>query len=165
MFVREPSEAKRRLASALAPAERRHLAEECALQVLSAAHEVAPTLAVCGGPDAAWLAGRAGGEALVEDEPPGQNQAGARRLEAAAARGAERCLLLSADLPLADLKGLRRLVARAEDEEAPVAAAVPALGREGTPPRGYGLESRCPTRASWCRERESNPYERTLTAP
>jgi 2-phospho-L-lactate guanylyltransferase len=132
VLVKEPSQAKTRLAAALAPAERRHLAKECALHVLSAAREVAPTLAVCGGPDAARLAGRAGVEALVEHEPLGQNQAGVRGLEAAAARGATGCLLLSADLPLADAEGLHRLLTRADAEEAPVAVAVPALGREGT---------------------------------
>ena len=31
--------------------------------------------------------------------------------------------------------------------------------------KGYGSGNRCPTKDFWCRERESNPYELTLTAP
>lgn len=132
VLVKEPGAAKTRLAAALTPPERRRVAEECALRVLAAAREVAPTLAVCGGLDAARLAGRAGVEAVVEDEPRGQNPAGARGLDAAAARGASACLLLSADLPLVHAEGLRRLLARADAEPAPIAVAVPALGRVGT---------------------------------
>ena len=48
----------------------------------------------------------------------------------------------------------------------------PARSATPRPPRGlkgygwgYGSGNRCPTRDFWCRERESNPYELTLTAP
>jgi 2-phospho-L-lactate guanylyltransferase len=146
VLVKEPGSAKTRLAAALTPAERRSLAEECALRVLRTARGVAPTLAVCGGPEAERLAASAGVEAVVEDEQRGQNPAGARGLEAVAARGAPACLLLSADLPLVDAEGLRRLLARADAEPAPVAVAVPALGRAGTnalylrPVGGFALQ-------------------------
>lgn len=132
VLVKETASAKTRLASTLSPAEREHLARDCALRVLIAARETGPTLAVCGGPEAAWLAARAGVEAVVEREPLGQNSAGVIGLEAAAARGGSGCLLLSCDLPLVEAADLRRLLDRAEGEEAPIAVAVPALGREGT---------------------------------
>jgi 2-phospho-L-lactate guanylyltransferase len=132
VLIKEPGTAKTRLASILPDAERRRLAEECALRALTAAHSVAATLAVCGGPGAARLAGRAGAEACVERRPEGQNRAAERGLAAVAAKGAAGCLLLSSDLPLVDADSLRRLLQQAEAVEGPVAVAAPALGREGT---------------------------------
>ncbi|HXZ99688.1 MAG TPA: 2-phospho-L-lactate guanylyltransferase [Candidatus Binatia bacterium] len=132
VLVKEPAAAKTRLAAALSDADRARLAKDCALRVLTAARLTAPTLAVCGGPEAAWLAARAGVEALVEASPLGQNQAGHQGLEEVAARGGFACLLLSSDLPLVEADDLRSLMERAEAEEGPVAVAVPALGREGT---------------------------------
>ncbi len=132
VLIKEPGTAKTRLAAALPAMERLRLAEECARRALAAAQEVAPTLAVCGGPEAARLARRTGAEVLVEDRPEGQNQAAALGLAALAARGGKGCLVLSSDLPLVDGESLRRLLERAGSVEGPVAVAAPALGREGT---------------------------------
>lgn len=132
VLIKEPGTAKTRLAGALPAAERRRLAEECALRALTAAREVASTLAVCGGPGAARLARRAGVEVLVERRPEGQNRAAERGLAAVRAGGGTGCLLLSSDLPLVDAESLRRLLARSGAVGGPVAVAAPALGREGT---------------------------------
>ena len=132
VLIKEPGTAKTRLAAALPAAERVRLAEECARRALAAAQEVARTLAVCGGPEAARLARRTGVEVLVEDRPEGQNRAAARGLAAVEARGGDGCLVLSSDLPLVDGESLRRLLEHAGSVEGPVAVAAPALGREGT---------------------------------
>lgn len=132
VLVKDPSRAKTRLRASLSPAERRHLAEVCALRGLRAARSAAPTLAVCGGPEAAALAASAGVEAVLEPRADGQNRAGERGLRAALSRGAGAALLLSADLPLIEARGLRRILERAAQEPGPLAVAVPALGREGT---------------------------------
>jgi 2-phospho-L-lactate guanylyltransferase len=132
VLVKDPSRAKTRLRGALSPVERRRLAARCATRALEAAREAAPTLAVCGGPEAAALASAAGVEAILETRAEGQNPAGDRGLSAAVARGAGGALLLSADLPLVDAPRLRHLLDRAAAEDGPLAVAVPALGREGT---------------------------------
>ena len=108
VLVKEPSTAKTRLAAVLSGSERARLAEECAIRALAAAVAAAPTLAVCAGPAAAALAERSGVEAVVEPRPEGQNPAGARGLDAVAARGGTACLLLSSDLPLVETTSLRQ---------------------------------------------------------
>jgi len=132
VLIKEPGTAKTRLAAALSAPERLRLAEECALRALTAAQEVAVTIAVCGGPGAAELARRCGAEALVEEHPSGQNRAAERGLAEVLARGGSGCLVLSSDLPLVEAGSLRRLLERADRVEGPVAVVVPALGREGT---------------------------------
>jgi 2-phospho-L-lactate guanylyltransferase len=132
VLLKEPRNAKTRLAPVLGPEERARLAEECATRALRAARQAGPALAVCAGPHGASLASGCGVEALVEATPEGQNPAGARALEAVAARGGLACLLLSADLPLVDAGAVRRLLERAAPEAGPVAVAAPALGRQGT---------------------------------
>jgi 2-phospho-L-lactate guanylyltransferase len=132
LLIKEPGTAKTRLSGVLSAAERHRLAEDCARRALSAAREVGPTLAVCGGPGAARLARAAGVEALVESRPEGQNRAAERGLETAAARGGAGCLVLSSDLPLVNADSLRRLLERAAAVDGPVAVAAAALGREGT---------------------------------
>jgi len=132
VLIKEPGTAKTRLAGALSSAERLGLAIACARRTLAAAREVAPTLAVCGGPGAVRLARRAGAEVLLEPRPEGQNRAAERGLAAIAARGGPGCLVLSSDLPLIDADSLRRLLRRAEAVDGPVAVAAPALGRQGT---------------------------------
>jgi len=132
VLIKEPGTAKTRLAAALSAPERLRLAEECALRALTAAQEVAVTIAVCGGPGAAELARRCGAEALVEEHPSGQNRAAERGLAEVLARGGSGCLVLSSDLPLVEAGSLRRLLEHADRVEGPVAVVVPALGREGT---------------------------------
>jgi 2-phospho-L-lactate guanylyltransferase len=132
VLVKDPSRAKTRLRQALSPVERRALARDCASRALRAARETAPTLAVCGGPEAAELAAAAAVEAVLERRAEGQNPAGERGLRAAARRGAAGALLLSSDLPLVTADGLRRLLDRAAAEHGPLTVAVAATGREGT---------------------------------
>ncbi len=132
VLIKEPGTAKTRLAAALSGAQRLELATACAERTLAAAREIAPTLAVCGGPGAVRLARRAGAEVLLEPRPEGQNRAAERGLAAIAARGGLSCLVLSSDLPLIDAESLRRFLRRADAVDGPVAVAAPALGREGT---------------------------------
>jgi 2-phospho-L-lactate/phosphoenolpyruvate guanylyltransferase len=132
VLVKEPSTAKTRLAVVLSGSERARLAQECAMRALAAARAAAPTLAVCAGAAAAALAERSGVTVVVESRPEGQNPAGARGLDAVAARGGTACLLLSSDLPLVETASLRHLLDRAAAEPGPLVVAAPALGREGT---------------------------------
>jgi 2-phospho-L-lactate/phosphoenolpyruvate guanylyltransferase len=131
VLVKDFSTAKSRLAPAMQPAMRRALAEMTAARALDAALAVAPTLAVCGSPEAADLARAKGSGVLVEQEPGGQNPAALLGLAEVVRRGAGEALLLSSDLPLVDPAGLRRLLARA-DEDGNVVVAAPAVGRQGT---------------------------------
>ena len=132
VLVKEPATAKARLAGILSSEERVRLAEGSAMRALAAALEVAPTLAVCGGPGAARLAEQAGAEAVLESRPDGQNHAARLGLAEVAARGGESCLLLSSDLPLIGAESLRGLLDRAGVIEGPLVVAAPATGRQGT---------------------------------
>jgi 2-phospho-L-lactate/phosphoenolpyruvate guanylyltransferase len=131
VLVKDFSTAKSRLAPAMQPAMRRALAEMTAARALDAALTVAPTLAVCGSPEAADLALARGAAVVVEQEPGGQNPAAQLGLAEVSQRGAGEALVLSSDLPLVDAAGLRRLLARA-DKDGSVVVAAPAAGRQGT---------------------------------
>lgn len=132
VLLKEFDGAKTRLSAVLPADDRLRLVEENATRALRAAREAGPTLAVCGGPEAARLAARLGADVLLEKDPSGQNPAARSGLAAVAGRGADGCLLLSSDLPLVDAASLRRVLARAERLDGPVALAVPATGRQGT---------------------------------
>jgi 2-phospho-L-lactate/phosphoenolpyruvate guanylyltransferase len=131
VLIKDFSTAKSRLAPAMQPAMRRALAEMTAARALDAALAVAPTLAVCGSPEAAALARTKGAAVVVEQEPSGQNPAGRLGLAEVVRRRAGAALVLSSDLPFVDADGLRRLLDRA-DEEGSVVVAAPAAGRQGT---------------------------------
>ena len=75
VLIKDFSTAKSRLAPAMQPAMRRALAEMTAARALDAALSVAPTLAVCGSPEAADLARAKGADIVVEQDPGGQNPA------------------------------------------------------------------------------------------
>jgi 2-phospho-L-lactate guanylyltransferase (CobY/MobA/RfbA family) len=102
-----------------------------AARALDAALAVAPTLAVCGSSEAADLARAKGAALMLESEPGGQNPAARLGLDEVVRRGAGAALVLSSDLPLVDAAGLRRMLARSDDEGSLVVAA-PAAGRQGT---------------------------------
>lgn len=131
VLIKDFSTAKSRLAPAIQPATRRALAEMTAARALDAALAVAPTLAVCGSSEAGDLARAKGAALVVEPEPGGQNPAAELGLDEVARRGAGAALVLSSDLPLVDAAGLRRMLARS-DEEGNIVIAAPAAGRQGT---------------------------------
>jgi 2-phospho-L-lactate guanylyltransferase len=144
VLIKDFSTAKSRLAPAMQPAQRRALAEMTAARALDAALAVAPTLAVCGSPEAADLARARGAELVEESHPGGQNPAARIGLDEVSRRGAHAALVLSSDLPLVDEAGVRRLLARANGHDSLVIAA-PAAGRQGTnalflrPPDNFDL--------------------------
>jgi 2-phospho-L-lactate guanylyltransferase len=144
VLIKDFSTAKSRLAPAMQPAQRRALAEMTAARALDAALAVAPTLAVCGSPEAADLARAKGAELLEESDPGGQNPAARLGLDEVLRRGARAALILSSDLPLVDEAGVRRLLAHA-DADGGIVIAAPAAGRQGTnalflrPPGDFGL--------------------------
>lgn len=144
VLIKDFSTAKNRLAPALEPMARRRLAEMTAGRALTAALEVAPTLAVCGSPEAADLARGLGGAFVVEPAPKGQNPAAMLGLAEVSQRGAGAALLLSSDLPLVNAAAIRRLLAHTDSDGSLVIAAA-ADGRQGTnalylrPPQGFPL--------------------------
>jgi 2-phospho-L-lactate/phosphoenolpyruvate guanylyltransferase len=131
VLIKDFRTAKTRLAPAMAPPQRRALAEMTAAHALDAALAVGPTLAVCGSEEAAELARSRGATVLLEPEPDGQNPAARRGLDDVARRGAESALILSSDLPLVDADALLRMLACADGTGA-IALAAPAAGRQGT---------------------------------
>ncbi|MHB8490213.1 MAG: 2-phospho-L-lactate guanylyltransferase [Candidatus Dormibacteria bacterium] len=146
VLIKDFHTAKSRLAPALAPSNRRALAEANAARALDAALDVAATIAVCGSADAAALARVMGAVVVSEPVPGGQNAAATLGLAEVTARGGEAALLLSSDLPLVTASGLQRLLRRAAAESGALALAVPALGRHGTnalflrPPGEFDLQ-------------------------
>ena len=131
VLIKDFSTAKSRLAPAMEPEQRRALAEMTAARALDAALAVAPTLAVCGSPEAARLARERGAAIVVEREPAGQNPAARIGLSEARRRGAECALVLSSDLLLVHADVLRRLLAHL-DEDGSLVVAASAAGRQGT---------------------------------
>jgi 2-phospho-L-lactate/phosphoenolpyruvate guanylyltransferase len=145
VLLKDFDSAKQRLRPALDPAQRRELAVHNARLALEAARAGDHVLAVCGGPEPADLAQRAGVEVLLEDEPAGQNRAAERGLERARAGAAAAVLLLSSDLPLVSANALRTMLAQGRALGHPAVLAAPATGRGGTnalyvrPPDAVGL--------------------------
>ena len=89
---------------------------------------------------AAW-----GADVLLEPREEGQNTAAERGIARARAGGAEAVLLLSSDLPLVTAGAVRQILQSAARLKAPLAVAVPAIGRGGTnalylrPPDAIGM--------------------------
>ena len=89
-------------------------------------------LVVAGGGEVADLAETWGSDVLLEPREEGQNVAARRGIDRALEGGASAVLLLSSDLPLVTAESVRELLDSARAIDAPVAVAVPAIGRGGT---------------------------------
>lgn len=127
--------ALRRLAAALEAPVRRELQMAMLADVLgacAATAELAGVVVVTSDPTAAALArARVGATVLPDHDPPqGMNAAVVRGLEAAAGRGAEAVLVLTADLPLAHPDDLAAILAASPP--GPSAVLVPSRDGTGT---------------------------------
>ena len=145
VLIKEFGTAKQRLRPALGPRSRRALARRNARLAVHAASAGDHTLVVAGGEEAASLARTLGAEVLLESRAEGQNVAARRGIDHAVAAGADAVLLLSSDLPLVTIEAVKEVLSTAARIDAPVAVAVPAVGRGGTnalylrPPDAIGL--------------------------
>lgn len=145
VLIKDFGSAKQRLGPALTPASRRHLARRNARLAVRAAAAGDRVLVVAGGAEVAALARRWGAEVLLEPDQLGQNVAAARGIERAVAAGAQAVLVLSSDLPFVTEEAVRDVLTAARAVPAPLAMAVPAVGRGGTnalylrPPEVIGL--------------------------
>lgn len=145
VLIKEFGTAKQRLRPALGPRSRRALARRNARLAVHAASAGDHTLVVASGEEAASLARTLGAEVLLESRAEGQNVAARRGIDHAVAAGADAVLLLSSDLPLVTIEAVKEVLSTAARIDAPVAVAVPAVGRGGTnalylrPPDAIGL--------------------------
>jgi len=145
VLIKDFDSAKERLRPALGASSRRALARQNAKLAVDAAAAGDRVLVVAGGDEVADLAAAWGAEVLLEPREEGQNVAARRGINLAVERGAAAILLLSSDLPLVTKGAVAKLLASATRHKAPVAIAVPALGRGGTnalylrPPDAIGL--------------------------
>ena len=145
VLIKDFDSAKERLRPALGASSRRALARQNAKLAVDAAAAGDRVLVVAGGDEVADLAAAWGAEVLLEPREEGQNVAARRGINLAVERGASAILLLSSDLPLVTKGAVAKLLASATRHKAPVAIAVPALGRGGTnalylrPPDAIGL--------------------------
>lgn len=160
VLVKDFDDAKQRLGPALDPAARRALARRNAQRAVRAAAAGSHRLVVAGSAEVAKMAERLGADVLIEPRQEGQNVAARRGIERAVSAGATAVLLLSSDLPLVTRKSVRALLDVAGGIAAPVAVAVPAVGRGGTnalyldPPNGIGLHFGPDSLAEFRREAE-----------
>ena len=161
VLVKDFDSAKQRLGPALDPKARRALARRNAGRAIRASMAGERQLVVAGSAEAAALAARIGVQAILEPRQEGQNVAAKRGIAHAVKAGAEAVLVLSSDLPLVTRKSLRKLLESAARFEAPVAVAVPAVGRGGTnalyirPPDAIKLHFGADSLALFRREAES----------
>lgn len=132
VLVKDFAAAKQRLGPALSPRERNALAKRNARRAIGAAAAGSHRLVVAGSEEAGALAARLGSAFLVEPRQEGQNTAAMRGIAYAVEQGAESVVVLSSDLPFVTKKSVRRLIDEGASETAPVAVAVPAVGRGGT---------------------------------
>ena len=132
VLIKDFGSAKQRLQPVLGPKSRRALARRNARLAVRAAAAGDRVLVVAGGEGVADLAETWGAEVLLEPRQEGQNVAAARGIARAVEGGAQAVLLLSSDLPLVTIDAVREVLVSASRIEAPVAVAVPALGRGGT---------------------------------
>lgn len=145
VLIKDFDSAKQRLRPALGTKSRRALARRNALLAVRAATAGDHVLVVAGGEEVSEVAASWGADVLLEPREDGQNVAAERGLMRAAALGADAVLLLSSDLPLVTHDAVRELLRIAERHKAPVAVAVPAIGRGGTnalylrPPDAIGM--------------------------
>ncbi|HYM66540.1 MAG TPA: 2-phospho-L-lactate guanylyltransferase [Patescibacteria group bacterium] len=132
VLVKDFESAKERLRPALGPRSRRTLARRNARLAVRAAAAGDHTLVVAGGEGVAALARSWGADVLLEPRQEGQNVAARRGIDRAVEAGADAVLLLSSDLPLVTRQSVQELLDAAARHAAPVAVAVPAVGRGGT---------------------------------
>ena len=132
VLVKDFDFAKQRLGPALDPKARRALARRNAGRAIRASMAGERQLVVAGSEEAAALADRLGVQAILEPRQEGQNVAARRGIAHAVEAGAGAVLLLSSDLPLVRRKSVREVLDAAGRLQAPVAVAVPAVGRGGT---------------------------------
>lgn len=133
--VKTLSEAKRRLAGALAPAVRERLVLTMMADVLAtlgAAPSIGQVLVVTPDPRVALYAREAGAIPLVERAATDLNAAIKDGLAEAARRGATAALVVPADVPLVSVADIERLAAAASARTAPFTLLVPDTGRGGT---------------------------------
>lgn len=132
VLVKDFASAKQRLGPALGPRERRALARRNARRAIRAAGAGSRRLVVAGSEEVGAFVAKLGAEFLVEPRQEGQNTAAMRGITHAVANGAEAVIVLSSDLPFVTRRAVQRLLAAGASEAAPVAVAVPAVGRGGT---------------------------------
>ena len=132
VLIKDFGSAKQRLRPALAARSRRSLARRNARLAVEAAAAGDRVLVVAGSDAVAEMARSWGADVLVEPRDEGQNTAARRGIERAVEGGAAAVLLLSSDLPLVTAAAVRAVLDAGGHAEAPVAVAVPAIGRGGT---------------------------------
>jgi 2-phospho-L-lactate/phosphoenolpyruvate guanylyltransferase len=132
VLIKDFDSAKQRLMPALDAPSRRALARANAERAIVASGAGSHRVVVAGSEEVASLARGMGVDAIVEPRQEGQNVAAARGIAFAVESGAEAVLLLSSDLPLVTPAAVSEVLAAGAHMEAPVAVAVPAVGRGGT---------------------------------
>ena len=165
VLIKDFNSAKQRLQPALGPEARRELARRNAQLAVRAAAAGDRVLVVAGSEEVAALAEAWGADVLAEPRQEGQNVAAARGIAKAVEGGAGAVLLLSSDLPLITLDAVRDVLETAARLEAPVAVAVPAVGRGGTnalylrPPHAITLHFGSDSLAKFQQEAQSRGVE------
>lgn len=145
VLVKDFDSAKQRLRPALGTKSRRALARRNAHLAVAAAAAGGHVLVITGSDEVAEMAAAWGAGVVLEPREEGQNKAAQRGIDAARAAGARAVMLLSSDLPLVTPEAVRDVLRAAARLHAPVAVAVPAIGRGGTnalylnPPDAIGL--------------------------
>lgn len=132
VLIKDFDSAKQRLMPVLDAPSRQALARANAERAIVASGAGAHRVVVAGSEEVASLARGMGVHAIVEPRQEGQNVAAARGIAFAVESGAEAVLLLSSDLPLVTGAAVSEVLAAGSHMEAPVAVAVPAIGRGGT---------------------------------
>ena len=165
VLIKDFNSAKQRLQPALGPKARRELARRNAQLAVRAAAAGDRVLVVAGSEEVATLAEGWGALVLAEPSQEGQNVAAARGIAKAVEGGAAAVLLLSSDLPLITVDAVRDVLETATRLEAPVAVAVPAVGRGGTnalylrPPHAITLHFGSDSLAKFRQEAQSRGVE------
>ena len=161
VLIKDFGSAKQRLQPALGPQARRELARSNARLAVQAASAGDHVLVVAGSEEVAGLAESWGANVLREPRQEGQNVAAARGIARAVEGGADAVLLLSSDLPLVTRDAVREVLESAALRDAPVAVAVPAVGRGGTnalylrPPTAISLHFGADSLAKFRQEAQS----------
>jgi 2-phospho-L-lactate guanylyltransferase len=165
VLIKDFNSAKQRLQPALDPKARRALARRNSQLAVRAAGAGDHVLVVAGSEEVAALARGWGAEVLAEARQEGQNVAAARGIAKAVEGGADAVLLLSSDLPLVTIDAVREVLESAAQMKAPVAVAVPAVGRGGTnalylrPPHAIALHFGSESLAKFRQEAQSHGVE------
>lgn len=133
--VKALADAKRRLAPALAPSERRRLVLtmlEDVLALLGEIPSIARVLVVTPDAEVAAAAACHGAGVVSEDGPSDLNAAVRRGLAQAHGLGAQRALVIPADVPLATQAEIRSILASAPAGSKPQVVIVPSEDGDGT---------------------------------